>query len=147
MRTISILSSVLCSFLLLQVASAIPVAEAELNGPAQVQQPEDPEIVKIKNGDITIDASIQSNAYVEIPESVAENFLKAMFEAFQKMQISGETTVHSQVHVPDVKPINVQEGPKPEARAVCIALFCNSSCSSRGYRGGFCSMSNCICHL
>uniref|UniRef100_A0A0K8WJY8 Invertebrate defensins family profile domain-containing protein n=1 Tax=Bactrocera latifrons TaxID=174628 RepID=A0A0K8WJY8_BACLA len=147
MRTLSILSVVLCSFLLLKVATAIPVAEAELNGPAQVQQPADPEIVKNKNGDITIDASFQSNAYVEVPGSVAENFLKAMFEAFQKMQISGQTTVHSQVHVPDVKPINVQEGIKAEARAFCNTGRCNSHCFSRGYLGGFCNLfSNCFCY-
>ncbi|XP_039951652.1 uncharacterized protein LOC126752237 [Bactrocera neohumeralis] len=147
MRTLSNLSVVLCSFLLLHVASAIPATEAELNGPAQVQQPEDPDIVKNKNGDITIDASIQSNAYIEVPESVAENLLKAMVEAFQKMQISGQTTGHSQVHVPDVKPVNIHEGAKPEARTYCRTRRCDSHCFYRGYRGGFCNIfSKCFCY-
>nr|XP_036229819.1 uncharacterized protein LOC118683002 [Bactrocera oleae] len=147
MQTVTILSVVLCSFLLLHVASAIPVVEAELNDPPQVQQPEDPEIVKNKNNDIEIDASIQSNAYIEVSESVARNLLKTVFEVFQKIQISGQTTVQSQVHGRNVKPVNVHEDAKPEARAFCNISVCNYHCFSYGYRGGFCNMwSTCVCY-
>lgn len=131
--------------MLLHAGSAVPVGEVELNGPAQVQQPEDPDIIKQINSDITINASIQSSAHIEVPESVAQNLLETIFEAFQKMQISAQTTVHSQVHMPDVKPAN--EIPKPEARAFCNAGVCNNHCFSYGYRGGFCNMwSTCVCY-
>uniref|UniRef100_A0A0A1XIF2 Defensin, isoforms B and C n=1 Tax=Zeugodacus cucurbitae TaxID=28588 RepID=A0A0A1XIF2_ZEUCU len=145
MKTFAILSVVLCSCMLLRVASATPVDEAEISGYPQVLEPENPEIVKQKNRDITFNGEIQSNAHIEVPGSVVQNLLKAMFEAFQKMQISSETTVQSQVHVPDVKPATVD--PKPEARAFCNIGVCNNHCFSYGYRGGFCNMwSTCVCY-
>uniref|UniRef100_A0A034WWA1 Defensin-C n=1 Tax=Bactrocera dorsalis TaxID=27457 RepID=A0A034WWA1_BACDO len=127
MKTITVISVVLCSFVLFHSTLALPLEE---------------------NRDITIDAAIQSNAHVEVPGSVAEDLLKAMIEAFQQIKVSKEVAVQVQVSVPDDKPVG--EVNEPQGRGISCNLggaLCSSHCVLLGHiRGGYCnSRKVCIC--
>ncbi|XP_017485410.1 PREDICTED: defensin-A-like [Rhagoletis zephyria] len=128
MKTTGIIFVTLCSILVLRGTAAHPEG----------------------NKDITIDAAIQSSAHIEIPESVAEELLKAVVEAFNNMKISGESSVQSHVSIPEEKP-------KLQSRsqlATCDLMdatgwsktLCAAHCILLGHRGGYCNgRSICVC--
>ncbi|XP_039952687.1 uncharacterized protein LOC120769649 [Bactrocera tryoni] len=150
MKTITVISVALCSFVLFHSILALPLDDSENSQGDLVvidlvpfEQPEE-------NRDITIDAAIQSNAHVEVPGSVAEDLLKAMIEAFQQIKVSKEVAVQVQVSVPDDKPVGEENEPQSRSGGISCSLggaLCSSHCLFLGHiRGGYCnSRKVCVC--
>uniref|UniRef100_A0A034VQ96 Defensin n=1 Tax=Bactrocera dorsalis TaxID=27457 RepID=A0A034VQ96_BACDO len=128
MKTIAIISLVVCSFLLFDATSAHPLADSEvasdevsLIDPVPAQRP---------SKDIIIDASIQAQAHVVVPGSVAEELVKIIAEAFQT-QNSGKVN-----------------GPQSRSKRITCDLLdasgwsktlCAVHCIALGHRGGYCN--------
>nr|XP_036229784.1 uncharacterized protein LOC118682988 isoform X2 [Bactrocera oleae] len=67
-------------FLLFDAPSALPLADSEIVSDDAILS--DPVPAQDPRKEITIDASIQANAHVVVPESVAEKLVQIMVEAF-----------------------------------------------------------------
>ncbi|XP_053958038.1 defensin-like [Anastrepha ludens] len=162
MKTIAIILLALCSCLLLHTTVALPVDDSVEVGDVIVidtvpaEEPEEkPEQSKESSQNIVIDASIQSTAHIEVPESVAEELIRAMVEAFQKMQVSGDVSVQSHVSMPEEKPVQeMGEQHSRSKRATCDLMdasgwsktLCAAHCIMLGHRGGYCNgRSICVC--
>lgn len=128
MRTSVIIFLVAYSFLLFDATSAHPLADSEIVSDDAILS--DPVPAQDPSKEITIDASIQANAHVVVPESVAEKLVQIMVEAFNT-QKSGKV-----------------KGPQSRSKLITCDLLessgwsktlCAVHCIALGHRGGYCN--------
>uniref|UniRef100_W8BJL0 Uncharacterized protein n=1 Tax=Ceratitis capitata TaxID=7213 RepID=W8BJL0_CERCA len=115
MRTVVIIIFAVFSFMLFHNTAALPLDDSDSGSDEVIviaQSEVNPADVQGKDRDILIDVALQSSAHIEVPESVAKDLIKTMFQAFKEMKTNGDVKVS--VSVPEEQP--AMEVGEPQSR-------------------------------